>query len=238
MVAKNGTGSVSNKRPSHADETRSSSALHNTASGTFSPSPLGRGLGGRVAPSNGNVVTLASCHVPPPRNPLPRGEGESSSDFSCNAVRSRCTACIRQRPCGVETSNASPGAVAAKPCRRAQAAVRPNASSSRVASESIRTQSCPRPMIGARKRNRLPVPAPRSSRRGRLGSRSANRRASATLRAAWSNGSRSVSQSASKCSVTRPGPARTFPPASANSARPDQPAMRLPQRRDANSHRR
>ena len=49
---------------------------------------------------------------------------------------------------------------------------------------SIRIQSCPRPMIGARKRNRLPVPAPRSSRRGRAGSRSARRRASATLRAA------------------------------------------------------
>ena len=93
-------------------------------------------------------------------------------------------ACIRHSPRGVETRSSSPSAVAAKPRRRAHAAVRPNASSSNAASASTRIQSCPRPMIGARKRNMLPVPAPRSISRGRFGSIAANRRANATLRAA------------------------------------------------------
>ncbi len=196
---KTGHAASSNNRASHAEETRSSSALQRTASAS------GTALAGTCA---------------------------------FTTVKSRCIACIRHSPPGVETSNASPGAVAAKPCRRAHAAVRPKASSSRSASRSMTIQSCPRPMIGARKRNRLPVPAPRSSRRGRLGSRSANRRASATLRAAWSNGSRSASQSASKCSVTRPGPEQIPSPASASSAGSDQPETRLLQRRDAALHRR
>ncbi len=199
--------------------------------GDILPLPFGEGVGGRGRSIKWQCTNFG--FVPPrpaPQPPPQRGGGET--------VRSRCIACIRHSPCGVETSNASPGAVAANPCRRAHAAVRPNASSSNAASESTRIQSCPRPMIGARKRNRLPVPAPRSSRRGRLGSRSANRRASATLRAAWSNGSRSVSQSASNRSVTRPAPARTVPPASASSARPGRPATRLPQHRDARSRRR
>ena len=159
--------------------------------------------------------------------------------MTAQPARSRSTACIRHSPCGVETSNASPGAVAAKPCRRAHAAVRPNASSSSAASASTRIQSCLRPMIGARKRNRLPVPAPRSTRRGRAGSRSARRRASATLRAAWSNGSRSLSQSDGEALRSRRQGLGEFPrlrlPARQASGRPATP---LPPSRDAGRRRR
>ena len=113
-----------------------------------------------------------------------RNDGGAVDRTVDGAERSRATACIRHSPCGVDTDSSSPSAVAANPCRRAHAAVRPNASSSSASSASTRIQSWPRPMIGARKRNMLPVPPPRSTSRGRVGSRSARRRASATLRAA------------------------------------------------------
>ncbi len=165
--ARSGTVSVSHSRASHATETRSSSAEHTTAS--TSPA-CGRGR--RTAPGEGAAHT---------HRPSPAALCAATSPASGRGVLSTR---IRHNPCGVDSNSSSSAAVAAKPWCRAHAAVRPNASSSNAASASTSTQSCPRPMIGAKNRNMLPVPAPRSTSCGRLGSSATKRRARAKLRAA------------------------------------------------------
>ena len=110
--ARNGTVSMSHSRASHAADTRSSNALHTTASISSWP--------GLAWPSR-------AC-----RRPVKRG-GEGTA-------RSRCSARNRHSPCGVDTDSSSPSAVAANPFRRAHAACgRPSSSS--ASSASIRIQS-------------------------------------------------------------------------------------------------
>ena len=136
-----------------------------------------------------------------------RGRSAGLPHTSCRAgVRSGERA---QAGGGLAATGAGPGGDA-----------RSIARSSNAGSASARVQAWPRPMIGARKRNRLPVPAPRSSRRGCGGQRGRQRAApGARLRAAGSNGSRRASQSAAKRSVIGRGRRRMRAPASGQSGR-------------------
>jgi hypothetical protein len=83
-----------------------------------------------------------------------------------------------------------------KPRSKAQREVRSTAASMSEGSISAKIHLWRPPIKGARKRKRLPVPAPRSINRGCLGSRCAKSRASFLSRAAESSPSRSASQSA------------------------------------------
>lgn len=73
---------------------------------------------------------------------------------------------------------------ALKPQSLAQSAVRSNAASSSDLSASAKIQLWGRAIIEAMKRNKLPVPAPRSMSRGRVGNRRAKVTASTLSRAA------------------------------------------------------
>ena len=128
-----GTGRAARRSDAqaNAEDTRSSSALHSTASASNGSPPSWPGLGRPSTPSRGAGANDVDGRAKPGHDGT---AGTNDDKHGGGTVRSRCTACIRHNPCGVETSNASPGAVAAKPCRRAHAAVRPNASSSNAAS--------------------------------------------------------------------------------------------------------